>query len=123
VVLASPLVPSAGRGEATQNLTDINTCLDLMLACQGFTMDSSGQEFRNGIACVFFSMGVSEGILLPSEVGQGDKTICFPEDRIQRGQMANIVRKWIEENPDKQHLRAARCAAAALQQAFPCSRP
>jgi hypothetical protein len=65
--------------------------------------------------CLGYVMGVAE---LLSQ-GTIRPRACFAADVIP-GQMADVVRQWLDRNPARRHLPAAALVATALQQGFPC---
>lgn len=44
---------------------------------------------------------------------------CVPAE-VNNGQVFRIVKKWLDDNPDKLHWRADTIIYVALLQAFPC---
>jgi len=44
---------------------------------------------------------------------------CVPQ-QATRGQLADVVNKWLEQNPDKRHYSASSLIAHAFQETFPC---
>lgn len=48
--------------------------------------------------------------------------LCVPEDAT-KGQLADVVLKYLEQNPERRHLEAGGLVPEALNRAFPCSTP
>ena len=44
---------------------------------------------------------------------------CVPQ-QATRGQLSDVVSKWLEQNPGKRHFSASSLIALAFQEAFPC---
>ena len=47
-------------------------------------------------------------------------TYCRPENAVN-GQVYKVLKKWLDENPDKLHWRADTIVRYALRDAFPCN--
>ena len=47
------------------------------------------------------------------------QVLCVPVG-VTRGQLTDIVRRWLRDNPDKRHASAHYLVAAALKEKFPC---
>jgi hypothetical protein len=45
---------------------------------------------------------------------------CLPADGIPNEQVLRILKKWLDKNPEKLHLRADFIVHAAILEAFPC---
>jgi hypothetical protein len=44
---------------------------------------------------------------------------CMPEE-VNNGQMLKVLKKWLDNNPEKLHWRADTIIQSALMEAFPC---
>ena len=62
-----------------------------------------------------FCMGYISGIV----DGRNETSFCIP-DGVTRGQVTDIVKFWLRENPATRHLRASRLIIDALWDKFPC---
>ena len=82
----------------------------------------SGNYFNRGY-CGGYVTGIvdtlealqSRGILPPT-------ALCVPEE-VTKGQLADVVLKYLEQNPERRHLEAGSLVPEALNRAFPCSTP
>src|SRR5207253_4034943 len=68
-----------------------------------------------------FGMGYVVGV--SDALGLTDK-ICIPTDRtgnytVRNGEIEQVVRKYIDDNPTKLHVHAVVATALALQAAYP----
>lgn len=80
-----------------------------------------GSMYRSGL-CMGFIVGiVSEHDIWLSEVptAHGSLHFCIPPD-VSNGQLVKVVKKYLEDNPGKLHLRVEFLVQKALSQAFPC---
>jgi hypothetical protein len=48
--------------------------------------------------------------------------ICPPE-QVQIGQASDVIKQWLQNNPDKRHLPAAIIVRVILRQTWPCKAP
>jgi hypothetical protein len=88
--------------------------------CQGTATDDYKRGLQYG-ACGAYIFGViesSKGI----KKGVGKIVFC-PHKGVLAQQVRDIVKKWLEDNPEYRHLNAAHLVAAALANAFPCKKP
>jgi hypothetical protein len=75
-----------------------------------------GAGITEGV-CIGYIEGVAD-VLSSGTVLHGFKA-CFPVDLIT-GQLLDVVKNWIERNPEKLHYSAPGLVASALSSAFPC---
>ena len=54
--------------------------------------------------------------------GVGRVTFCAPS-KVTKGQVRDIVVKWLEDNPAQRHYMAPSLIASALSEAYPCKKP
>jgi len=73
---------------------------------------------RNNGMCAGFIAGVNDSQASQFASGQAP-TFCLPAG-VQIGQLAKVVRKYLEDNPAKLHLPSVILVNSALDQAFPC---
>jgi hypothetical protein len=60
-----------------------------------------------------FCMGMVQGVVSASPI------ICTPTDS-NAGQWVRIVTKYLEDNPDKLHIKSPKLVEVALTRVFPC---
>lgn len=70
-------------------------------------------------ACSGYISGVSDAIASYQTVHAFPDFVCMP-DQVQRGQIIDVVVKYLRDHPEKRHLGAASMVTAALRLAFPC---
>jgi hypothetical protein len=66
-----------------------------------------------------FCVGYVVGVIDQSR--ESEPPLCVPAEAIQ-SQVARVVTKWIEANPDKLHFSANSLVYAALNESFTCRR-
>jgi hypothetical protein len=77
----------------------------------------SGSEGEYGKAyCMGYSVGVADIMVYTTLDGW---KACIPEGAT-RGQVMDIVTRWLANNPQKRHYNASGLVAQALEEAFPC---
>ena len=64
--------------------------------------------------CVGYVMGVADSL------ARGDVPLVCVAEGVQGVQLADLVMKWLTENPDKRDFTAVSLIGAVLQSAFPC---
>jgi len=69
--------------------------------------------------CVGFVLGVLGTTNDLSSVSK--REICVPPEAVQ-SQVARVVAKWLDDNPEKLHFSASSLVRAALAQGFPCKK-
>jgi Rap1a immunity proteins len=69
---------------------------------------------QNGSACLHYIAGVTDALLMHKE-------ICVPSGVTIR-QLADIVTKYLRDNPEVRHFTAASDTTVALAHVFPCSK-
>ena len=87
----------------------------------------SEQEMVDAGTCVGYLMGLTDGVGMQHMFSKayGDKSdavYCFPDEGIPLVQQLRIVLKYINDNPERAHLRTGTLAAEAFHKAFPCSK-
>jgi hypothetical protein len=78
-----------------------------------------------GLLCSGYVAGVADAMLqndlmAKNSEGVGGWHACF-RTHPTVGQLANVVKQWLQSHPEKRDNGAAGLVAEALQQAFPCS--
>lgn len=80
---------------------------------QGSGRDADGYDAG---LYVGFVVGVYDMLVL-------NQTICLDESQVTIGQVAAIVRKFLEENPELWSREGRALVVMALSRAFPCAPP
>ena len=75
---------------------------------------NSKKDFSEG-ACLAYIVGVADAAALYQQTGY-----CFRDD-VSRGQLRDIVVKWLAANPGRRRTSGAGIVYNALQEAFPCA--
>jgi hypothetical protein len=73
--------------------------------------------------CTGYLDGVIETVVLWHETeGESTKLVnyCFPKDGIPVNQTWAIVKKWLDDHPEKLHWTGPKIVWAAFIEAFPC---
>jgi hypothetical protein len=120
LVLAAVLL--AGRAEAESEGIAMRSCYDLLNACRTLNQLVAGKpsagdaddNWQRAVNCAGYVAG-----FMDAAMQLGGKDVCLP-GAMQRGQQTNLVERWIESHPAKQHLPPATCVLAALRESFPC---
>ena len=81
---------------------------------QLFSKCDDDGDTPNGIGCLHYIAGVADTLLMHKE-------ICAPNGVTVR-QLADIVTKYLRDNPEVRHFTAASDTTVALARAFPCSK-
>jgi len=68
--------------------------------------------------CLSYISGVSDATEGPAK-GMFGITFCLP-DNVTQGQIADVVKKWLSDNPQDRHFTASWLVVAALAGAWPC---
>lgn len=75
----------------------------------------TSQKITDNVYAIGYVVGVTDSGATEGIYGF---KYCLPEVNTQ--QVYDIVKKWLEENPEVRHYGAYGLVAAALQEAFPC---
>lgn len=98
------------------------TCMDLLHRCQAQKRISDNNFHPtdyNDLTARGYCLGYFEGFV-NGVTGINDASLfCLP-DTATTGQTTLVFVAWAERHPEKPHLAAGICAAAALSEAFPC---
>ena len=114
----------AGGGPAPTNSMRIETVHDFLDLCKTIDDDnqSVAETFKSGY-CSGWSTGVVDGVSLAEEqhrISRGAQLVCAPEG-ISPNQAVQIVRKYVADHPEKEHIPMTMIVAQALAGAFPCT--
>lgn len=120
------LAPTGGGNTpVSSDLPDIDTARGFLEMCAAIdkkpTDLSQFELFRTGY-CIGWTAGLTNGMHVAEavhRVGEKDVIFCPPEGN-SYGQIIHIVKKFIADHPEKEHLTTGIIAAAALAEAFPC---
>lgn len=104
--LCSPVVGPAAANAATAEETQFLSGNQLHTVCADGQADNQ--------ACLSYVLGVIDAMAVYDE-----PMLCLP-DRATRGQMADVVAKWLELHPAVRHLQGASLVRGALLETFPC---
>ena len=94
----------------------------LMLGClqaqAGF--DTGNRLFEDCRASNYFNRGYCGGYVTGIvDTIEALQARCVPEEST-KGQLADVVIKYLEQNPERRHLEAGSLVPEALNRAFPC---
>ncbi len=79
----------------------------------------SGETVWHQRMCAGFVSGIADSMV---NAPVWEWSTCFPPfpNTVTRGQLTDIVKRWLEQHPENRHLGAAGLVTAALSEAFPC---
>ena len=114
----------AGGGPAPASSRKIETVNDFLDVCRTIDDDtqSVAETFKSGY-CSGWAAGVVEGVSLSEaqhQIPRGAQLVCAPEGN-SPNQIVQIVRKYVSDHPEKEHIPMTRIATQALAGAFPCT--
>lgn len=115
---ASPIHYAAALALALAGLArparaaDFDTGNQLLAACSG----SAGDQ----VQCYAYMDGLLQGLLFMSVRDKSQMPFCVP-DGVTKGQAAEVVVKYLRENPEQRHIAASVMATVAMRRAFPCA--
>ena len=82
--------------------------------------DCAAENYFNRGYCGGYIVGIVDTIEALQARGKLPATaLCVP-DGVTKGQLADVVRKYLEENPQRRHADAGRLVPEALNAAFGC---
>jgi len=125
-LFATPV--GSGSQRKSSDLPDIDTTRGFLEICAGSDKkpesDSYSQEdiFQTGY-CVGWIAGLTNGIHVAEAMHRVDeKNVIFcPPVGNSYAQMIHIVKKFIADHPEKEHVSTGVIAGRALADAFPCN--
>jgi hypothetical protein len=96
-------------------------------------MDSSGNRFLTicdgevdtphlsdvGVMCLFYVVGLTDGIAMFADKGSVDQMYCSPEG-VTHGQAARMLVKYAKDHPEKSNQETRLLMLGALVEGFPC---
>lgn len=68
-----------------------------------------------------FLDGEEAGLGLAGETSMSKTQHCIPTG-VTYAQTADVIEKWLRDNPDKRHIYANVLISVALRQAWPCAK-
>jgi hypothetical protein len=84
--------------------------------------DCSAENYFNRGYCGGYVTGIVDMLEALSARGVIPKnTLCIPEG-VTKGQLADVVKKYLGEHPERRHLDAGGLVPEALTASFPCKR-
>ncbi|HKV79546.1 MAG TPA: Rap1a/Tai family immunity protein [Candidatus Sulfotelmatobacter sp.] len=88
---------------------------------EGFTPTSEAEKLDAGYCAGYFDGVLDSEAMWKGVEGNSSKSshYCKPKEAT-KGQVLKIVKKWLDDNPDKLHLRADLIIHRALTEVFPC---
>lgn len=107
----------------------LSAALFMLVACTthaGF--DTGNRLFEDCRAANYFNRGYCGGYVtgivdtIESLQSRGilpRDALCIPEEST-KGQLVDVVLKYLEQNPERRHLEAGSLVPEALNRAFPC---
>jgi hypothetical protein len=115
----------SGSQRASSDLPDIDTSRGFLEMCTAVDKNLEGKWAQEDIYqagyCLGWIAGLTNGIHVAEAVHRlGDKKIFCPPAGNTYGQMIHIIKKFIADHPEKEHLPTGIIAGSALAEAFPC---
>ncbi|SRR6266404_1578001 len=122
VLLLFPVAITSGQQD---HFPDISTTAGFLEMCSTLekqvTQQSEIEIMKRGY-CLGWMNGLTAGIHTSEAIHHDENEIfCSPEGN-SFGQMVRVIKKYIADHPEHEHLLTELLAAKALQQAFPCTR-
>jgi hypothetical protein len=81
-----------------------------------------GLTVRQGDAhfglCAGFVVGIADA--MSNVTGVLGRRACIPLPAVPRGQVIDVVKRYLEQHPETRHDSAVSLVAQALSEAFPC---
>jgi hypothetical protein len=93
---------------------------DLLKWCQG--VDSDNAKVQSGFGAGYCIGTMSTVNTLVNYINSGLSLEMCPPPEITNGQMAKIVIKYLQQNPEVLHLEATALTVSALRTAYPCKK-
>jgi hypothetical protein len=128
LVLVLAFATSAGSGSkqsSSSAMPDMSTSRGFLEMCAAAGQDSTAtsdvEKFQTGY-CLGWISGMVDGMLVAETADGVDRKhgiFCLPVGNTT-GQMLRVIRKFIADHPEKEHLSMREIAFAALAVAFPC---
>jgi len=123
IVFLIASVAGGGPAAPTHSMK-IETVSDFLDICKTIDNDtqSVAETFKSGY-CSGWAMGVVEGVSLAEaqhQIPRGAQLVCAPEGN-SPNQTVQIVRKYVSDHPEKEHIPMNMIATQALAGAFPCT--
>lgn len=83
------------------------------------------QDRAYGVACIYYVQGIIDGGVHLNRVGKNQLIIISgfrhcSSDNVTGGQLRDVVKRYLEEHPERRHWAAANIVGEALEEAFPC---
>ena len=82
-----------------------------------WSLCSGKSDYASGV-CIGFVAGVADTLAVGTGI-LGLGRACFPE-QVTEGQARDVVKRYLEQHPERRHYTAANLVAEALVEAFPC---
>src|SRR6266478_6443637 len=116
-----------GRGDQgvsskSPNIDTIRGFLEMCSAVDKKPTEKSAIELFKSGYCVGWIAGLTNGMHVAEamhRMGENNVLFCAPVGN-SYGQMIHIIKKFIADHPEKEHLSTGIIAGAALADAFPC---
>jgi Rap1a immunity proteins len=123
LLIAFCVTSVAGGGPAPTQSRQIETVSDFLDICKTIDDDtqSVAETFNSGY-CSGWTTGVLAGVRLSEaqhQIPRAGQLLCAP-DSDSPNQMVQIVKKYVSNHPEKEHLPMTIIATQALAGAFPC---
>lgn len=125
LVLMFFVAPTGNGSKPATDVPNINTSRGFLQMCASVDKKATDQSpfemFQSGY-CVGWMDGLANGIVV-AEIRHNitENEIYCPPVGNSFGQMIHIVKKFIADHPEKEHLSTSLIAGLALNEAFPCS--
>ena len=83
-------------------------------------IDTSTNHLFDGGYCMAYIRGFADGYTLAGSKRPVEEQICVPAS-VSLEQLMRVMKKYLEDNPNKLHQNAAILTSSALRNAFPCA--
>jgi len=104
-------------------VSDISKVSGFRAICSAVDMTTpqTPLDQMNTSFCLGWVHGLSAGITVANLYTIGKIQICFPVGN-SFGQMLHVIKKYIDDHPEQEHLNTEFLAYSALMAAFPCQK-
>jgi hypothetical protein len=105
----------SGGGARAQSTSAFENGESLLMLCE--SGPPKGLPIQMGM-CIGYVTAISDAHSYPLSIG--GHRICMPKRPIARGEVLDIVVKWLRNNPRERHHAAPYLVSKALAETFPC---
>jgi hypothetical protein len=119
VLLVLSLAP-ASDPQSVLHISDSGT--GFLEACKNVELDYAPSYAINNALCMGWMLGFTQGATTSEEFGgiPLEKRMSCPSEKVTAIQFYRVIKKYLDEHPERAHMVTRYLASEALIQAFPC---